>query len=1096
MNKEFTSRVHELFTAALELPDDQERKNWLIEECGSDKSLLEEVLSLLEYDSLEQSPLEGGLKCFLDDVPLDEIADGPNPENLSDNETTQVIDCDTFLSKLSELSGVGVLSKDEIRALREAAKSSEDSSNPRLIASNLVSEGKLTEYQASALLKGSPELLIQKYLILDLIDVGGMGMVFKAIHRTMNRVVAIKMISQNLFSSPEQIKRFQREVRVAATLDHPNVVRSFDADQTNGVHFLVMEYVSGSNLSQVIRDKGPLTLEQAVYCILQAARGLRYAHKRGIIHRDIKPGNLMIDKDEKIKVLDLGLANVDESLREYSTVLAGKSDMHNTTQTELTNPGMMLGTISYMAPEQSLDASRADSRSDIYSLGCTFYFLLIGEPPFQGDSIFKIFLQHQNQNISSIRELRQDVPQAIEDIYLKMLAKNPDERFQTMGELISALEECEISLPKGNIFKEVHESKRENRINKRIKTRAQPSDIENPRSSFRQINKNWFLLIPVIFLILGFGSYQILKPRPSKEERVPSPVTSVSIPAKPSPSKSEHSSPPPRIKPVKQDAPPPDISVGMKFKLIKSGTFQMGSDSDWESSKPAHSVTLTKPFEMSIYEVTQKQYETVTGTNPSYFKGANNPVESVSWKDATKFCRILSEMPAEKAAGYHYRLPTEAEWEYAYRAGTTTKYWFGDDETQFSNYGWFIENADRTTHPVGKKEPNPWGLYDMSGNVYEWCQDVYGSYPDKKVIDPQGKQSGLDRVLRGGGIRNEAPFCSSIHRYHVPWGLRRDDWGFRIVRESIDHTESSGNLTQKEIEERSLPAADLLATGEWEWKVIKKLDAPINSSASDSCADMTADGLSIVFSSSRNLSDTRQQDLWMSTREYVTSPWSPPVKLGKNINTDGIENQPTISADGLELMFSRKSAGKWQVFSSKRESLQTLWQDDIVFGAQVSYQVAADISNDGLTLITSRGPGNKEQKWNPDIWIASRPLKTAKWGPMSPLDLPINTRQWEVEGTISADGRMIIFTRVLSDRDRDIIEKHKLFVCVREGRDTPWSDPILIEGSLTPWHDRNPRLLAGDKTLLFSSDRSENIDYFNIYEARLVKKNNALSKNE
>ena len=216
-------------------------------------------------------------------------------------------------------------------------------------------------------------------------------------------------------------------------------------------------------------------------------------------------------------------------------------------------------------------------------------------------------------------------------------------------------------------------------------------------------------------------------------------------------------------------------SIGMEFKLIPAGTFTMG-----EGDK-AHEVTLTQPFKMGIHEVTQAQYEQVMGVNASKYKGADNPVETVSWEDAVEFCRKLSELPAEKAAGNVYRLPTEAEWEYACRAGTTTKYSFGDDESKLGDYGWFSENSGTKTHPVGGKKPNAWGLYDMYGNVWEWCQDWHGDYPSGAVTDPAGATSGSDRVDRGGCWYNSAGFCRSAARgWGIPSFRYSSYGGFRV----------------------------------------------------------------------------------------------------------------------------------------------------------------------------------------------------------------------------------------------------------------------------------------------------------------------------
>ena len=220
-------------------------------------------------------------------------------------------------------------------------------------------------------------------------------------------------------------------------------------------------------------------------------------------------------------------------------------------------------------------------------------------------------------------------------------------------------------------------------------------------------------------------------------------------------------------------------SIGMKFKLIPAGTFIMGDarvNKDWTP----HEVILTTSFKMGVHEVTQAQYEQVMGVNPSEFKGADNPVETLSWDDAVEFCRRLSALPAEKAAGNVYRLPTEAEWEYACRAGTTTKYSFGDDESELRDHAWCSENSDVQTHRVGSKKPNAWGLYDMHGNVFEWCQDRYGDYPSGSVTDPTGPAVGSGRVIRGGGWSYPAEDCRSADRGWDYPSIRDYGLGFRV----------------------------------------------------------------------------------------------------------------------------------------------------------------------------------------------------------------------------------------------------------------------------------------------------------------------------
>jgi hypothetical protein len=185
---------------------------------------------------------------------------------------------------------------------------------------------------------------------------------------------------------------------------------------------------------------------------------------------------------------------------------------------------------------------------------------------------------------------------------------------------------------------------------------------------------------------------------------------------------------------------------------------------------------------MSIYEVTQAQFEIVMGANPSHFKGADNPVDQVTWDEAAEYCHRLSELPEEKAAGHAYRLPTESEWEYACRAGSDAAFSFGNDPAAIGEYAWFLANSGGTSHPVGQKKPNAWGLYDMHGNVFEWCFDWYSSGPTPVSTDPQGAKSGLGRVLRGGAWYNGEKLQRSANRGKNQPGHRDHGYGFRVVR--------------------------------------------------------------------------------------------------------------------------------------------------------------------------------------------------------------------------------------------------------------------------------------------------------------------------
>ncbi|MEW4487049.1 serine/threonine-protein kinase [Thalassoglobus sp. JC818] len=493
MTKNRSGLVHQLYRDACEQPSGT-RGQWLVEKCEGDSGLVREVQSLIDQNGSSVDSPMGNVGTS----PATTIMSASEVHSGVDEEPSTAEDRQHFLSKLSE---VGILSEDELQEISAPDADGDAPLGPRELAAQLVSNGKLTKYQANALLKGQPELLIDKYLIIDLLDVGGMGMVFKALHRPMNRIVAVKMISPKLLSSPEQVKRFQREVQLAATLEHPNIVRSYDADQSNGAHFLVMEFVRGQNLSKLVNKKGPLTAARALNCIQQAARGLRYANKHGVIHRDIKPGNLMLSRDGLVKVLDMGLASIDKSLQLNPLPDENDPDASpDMNQSYLTEPGTILGTVTYMAPEQTLDASKADTRSDIYSLGCTLYYLLTGDPPYQGDTVIDVFLKHKDADVPSLHEKRPDIAPAVDPILQRMMAKDPQDRFQTMGEVMEAIEGCSIDMTDVQVASKNSPRKQTEQL-PQIRTKPRQSSKNTSRRSKTKSSTSkqfpWWIAVPL-----------------------------------------------------------------------------------------------------------------------------------------------------------------------------------------------------------------------------------------------------------------------------------------------------------------------------------------------------------------------------------------------------------------------------------------------------------------------------------------------------------------------------------------------------------------------------------------------------------------------
>jgi serine/threonine protein kinase len=339
---------------------------------------------------------------------------------------------DQFLRRLSES---GLLGAEEVDALRETA-GIEESGDDASLSRQLVQSGKLTEYQARRLHEGDVRgLVLGDYTVLDRIGGGGMGEVYRARHKHLDRVVAVKVIRPDALESPDAVERFHREATTAAKLNHTNIVMIHDAGDHDGTHYLVMEYVEGDDLATLVANQQRLPVEVAVDYIRQAAAGLEAAHRQAVIHRDIKPANLLVDQQGTVKVLDMGLARV-----------LDKGGPVDVTTRHLTQTGQVMGTVDYMAPEQAEDTRQADERSDIYALGCTLYVLLTGAPPYDADSLVKVLIAHREAAVPPLREKRDDVPESLDAVYQKMLAKRPADRYQSMGEVIQALTACQIEI--------------------------------------------------------------------------------------------------------------------------------------------------------------------------------------------------------------------------------------------------------------------------------------------------------------------------------------------------------------------------------------------------------------------------------------------------------------------------------------------------------------------------------------------------------------------------------------------------------------------------------------------------------------------------
>ena len=395
----------------------------------------------------------------------------------------------------------GVLAEKQFLDIRSKVVSGEYPGEARALAQRLVRDQILTEYQTRRFLTGkSHGLLVGKYVILDRLGSGSMGRVYKAHHQLMGRVVALKIIAPEIVTNERVVSRFQREMRLVGRLDHPNVVRAYDADQTNGILYIVMEYVTGRSLGQRLKE-GPLPPVDAVHYAAQAALGLHHAHQQGVVHRDIKPSNLLLNDDKVLKVLDLGLG----------VLMDG--DEHATFATA---DGVAVGTVDYMSPEQAC-GREVDGRSDLFSLGCSLYHLITGRQAFPGDSPIERLGRRINNRPVPITDLRPDLPSSLVGVLDKLLANKPQDRYQTAGEAAEALQALVKPKRSANATAPARRPPAE------IATEPNPSEPPPPPSpvviKVRPDYPGWFAPmadlaerkpVPTLFAVVGFLALTLL----------------------------------------------------------------------------------------------------------------------------------------------------------------------------------------------------------------------------------------------------------------------------------------------------------------------------------------------------------------------------------------------------------------------------------------------------------------------------------------------------------------------------------------------------------------------------------------------------------
>jgi serine/threonine protein kinase/formylglycine-generating enzyme required for sulfatase activity len=732
------------------------------------------------------------------------------------------------------------------------------------VAQAQAAVGSLARTAASAATVDSapPDLgQLGEYKLLEKLGEGGMGAVYKAQHTKLDKLVALKVLPKDRMQDPRAVGRFEREMKAVGRLNHLHIVQAHDAREIDGTHFLAMEYVEGLDLSKLISATGALRVADACELVRQAAVGLQHAHEQGLVHRDIKPSNLMLNGQETVKILDLGLA------------LLGVNQPNHP---EMTAAGTAMGTADYVSPEQVTDSHSVDIRSDIYSLGCTLYKLLSGRAPYVGpefkNDVTKM-MAHVDKTPPPISLLRTDLSRELATVVERMMAKDPAQRYATPAEVAAALAPFAVGADLRRLMAEAMQimtpdastaaptSHTEHASGSPVADTAtshpkvtQPGTSSHVPQLQPAPERGWpprsiriGLAAAAAAILLLFGIWVIVHDKSGREvARIQVPDggsatferTTDSRDALPSRWQLPPGVPPPAIAPF--DAAKAkehqaawakylgvqvemENSIGMRFVLIPPGEFDMGTTEaeqawalerakheDWALGRippegPRHRVRITKPFWIGMREVTQGEYEQVIGRNPSDFSvlgrekdkvagqdTSHHPVEMVSWDDARDFCLRLSGLAEEREERRLYWLPTEAQWEYACRAGTPSRWSWGDEEQYLPNYAWV---SCGQPHPVGSKIPNAWGLHDMHGNQWEWCNDWYDAmyYKTSPADDPPGAPEGSTRVLRGGSWQYPAVGCRSAYRYSAGPGSNGSNLGLRL---SMLLADKSGERTE------------------------------------------------------------------------------------------------------------------------------------------------------------------------------------------------------------------------------------------------------------------------------------------------------------
>lgn len=601
-----------------------------------------------------------------------------------------------------------------------------------------------------------------KYKIERHISSGGFGNTYEGVHTMLDTRVAIKEFFPKMFCNRDENtshitvatqsnrdlveklrKKFVEEAKAIFKMNHPNIVKVHDIFEENGTAYYVMDYIDGNSLGEMVKQRGALPEVEAVGYIRQVADALKYVHSLNRLHLDIKPGNIMIDKDGSAILIDFGASkHYDMESGENTSTLMG------------------VNTKGYAPVEQSTQSfTKFSPATDIYALGATLYKLLTGITPPDANLLMakeetlapmsaSISVATHNAVLKAMTLIRADRPQTVE-AFLSLLDSKNAGSIDDEATVCEAEETRRQAEEKKRKEEEARRAAEEEARRKAEEERKRKEEEENARKAAEKSgSKNVWLwgvigVIAVVGVIIGVNSK-------GDSSSNANPVQSES--AIQSGNNASYSN--------------GVLNVdGVTYDMIKvqAGTFTMGATSEmkdpYDDEKPTHQVTLTNDYYIGKTEVTQALWKAVMGNNPSRFIGDNLPVERVSWNDCQKFISKLNSM-----TGQNFRLPTEAEWEFAARGGNNSNHYQYSGSNKLGDVAWYDGNSGSKTHAVATKQPNELGIYDMSGNVWEWCSDGYGNYSSSSQTNPTGPNSGSFRMGRGGGWPDCARDCRSSRR--------------------------------------------------------------------------------------------------------------------------------------------------------------------------------------------------------------------------------------------------------------------------------------------------------------------------------------------